>query len=83
MGFEVAQRAEAERTMGQWRDLMVQADAAKRTMLNDRTAGEQEFENLLAAHARDGMIYFKRGEAYEALGERDLEPIPVDLRLDM
>ncbi len=58
--------------MGRWRDLMEEADAAKRMTLSDRAAGEAEFQRLLTAHPNDGMIYFKRGEAYEELGARDL-----------
>jgi len=41
-------------------------------MVWDRAAGEREFEGLLEQHPRDGMVYFKRGEAYEAIGEMDL-----------
>jgi len=55
--------------MSKWRELMADAEAAKRSMLRDRTAGEREFDRLLAAHPKDGMVYFKRGEAFEALGE--------------
>ena len=58
--------------MSDWRELMAEADDAKRRMLSDRAAGEREFRHLLAAHPNDGMVYFKRGEAYEALGARDL-----------
>lgn len=35
--------------------------------------GEREnFDLLLKQNPRDGMIYFKRGEAYEAIGENAL-----------
>jgi hypothetical protein len=57
--------------MSQWRESMADADAAKRAMVRDRAAGEREFDRLLAAHPRDGMIYFKRGEAFEELGEAE------------
>jgi tetratricopeptide (TPR) repeat protein len=58
--------------MSRWRELMAEANAAKHTALNDRAAGEAEFQRLLVAYPNDGMIYFKRGEAYEELGARDL-----------
>jgi tetratricopeptide (TPR) repeat protein len=48
------------------------ADAAKLKMIGDRAAGEKAFESLLKQYPRDGMIYFKRGEAYEALREKAL-----------
>ena len=56
--------------MSQWREMMAEAEAAKKTMLHDRATGEREFDRLLAAYPKDGMIYFKRGEAFEASGER-------------
>ena len=56
--------------MGTWRDVMTRADAAKRTMLQDRAAGRTEFQLLLRDRPNDGMIFFKRGEAHEAIGER-------------
>jgi hypothetical protein len=58
--------------MNTWRTVMEAADSAKFTMISDRTAGEKQFESLLEQHPRDGMIYFKRGEAYEAIGEAKL-----------
>jgi hypothetical protein len=57
--------------MSQWRELMAEAEAARRAMLRNRAAGEREFDRLLAAHPKGGMIYFKRGEAFEALGEAE------------
>lgn len=57
--------------MNSWRELMRAADKAKLAMISDLDAGKQEFSALLAQNPNDGMIYFKRGEAYEALGKRD------------
>jgi Flp pilus assembly protein TadD len=51
---------------------MERADKAKLALISDRSAGEREFSALFAQSPNDGMIYFKRGEAYEALGERTL-----------
>jgi tetratricopeptide (TPR) repeat protein len=53
-------------------DVMEMANKAKLAMISDRTIGEREFSALLAQNPNDGMIYFNRGEAYEALGERAL-----------
>jgi hypothetical protein len=58
--------------MSNWRAIMEAADAAKIDMISDRSAGERKFELLLQQNPRDGMIYFKRGEAYEAIGENAL-----------
>jgi tetratricopeptide (TPR) repeat protein len=58
--------------MNSWRLVMEAADKAKLAMISDRGAGELQFSALLAQNPSDGMIYFKRGEAYEALGERNL-----------
>jgi hypothetical protein len=55
--------------MSQWKAIMEAADAAKIEMISDRAGGEKAFESLLKQNLRDGMIYFKRGEAYEAIGD--------------
>ncbi len=51
---------------------MEAADAAKIDVIANRISGEKAFELLLKQNPRDGMIYFKRGEAYEAIGENTL-----------
>ncbi len=48
------------------------ADAAKMEMIANRVQGEKAFESLLKQYPNDGMVYFKRGEAYERLRERAL-----------
>jgi Flp pilus assembly protein TadD len=53
-------------------DRLDDAEAAGRIMKRDRSAGEQEFQRLLADHPREGAIYLVRGRAYEALGLKDL-----------
>ncbi len=58
--------------MGSWRVVTEAADKAKLAMLSDRAVGDRAFSALLAQTPNDGMIYFKRGEAYEALGENSL-----------
>jgi tetratricopeptide (TPR) repeat protein len=58
--------------MSDGREIRDEADAAMRMTLTNRVAGENEFQRLLKTHPNDGMIYFKRGEAYEALGKRGL-----------
>lgn len=49
-----------------------QAETAKATMLADRRQGQALFEQLLKDHPTDGMVYFKRAETYEALGDSRL-----------
>lgn len=61
-----------EEEMGSWRGIMGEADAAKIGMISDRVRGEKAFEAILRLHPNDGMVYFKRGEAYEALGDNAL-----------
>lgn len=61
-----------EINMSDWKDVMQAAESAKEVMSSNRVAGEMQFELLLTRHPHDGMTYFKRGEAYEALGESTL-----------
>lgn len=58
--------------MSTWRNIMDAAEAAKAVMVSDRGAGEKKFDLLLREHPQDGMIYFKRGLAYEALKQNSL-----------
>jgi Tfp pilus assembly protein PilF len=51
---------------------MEEADRAKRLMLVDREKGEAMFTDLILRANSDGMVYFKRAEAYEALGRLEL-----------
>jgi hypothetical protein len=69
---EACRRVRPERFEYDENDLMEDADAAALTLLADRAAGEREFERLLTAHPDDGSLYFVRGRAYEALGEKGL-----------
>jgi hypothetical protein len=55
-----------------WEEMMDDAAAAGQTMLNDRAAGELEFQRLSAAYPDEGGLYFTRGRAYEAIGETGL-----------
>ncbi|MBI4443096.1 MAG: DUF4145 domain-containing protein [Acidobacteria bacterium] len=57
---------------------MRKAEEVKRTLIQDRSQGESEFDTLLREDTTDGMVYFKRGEAYEVIG--DLELAERDLR---
>lgn len=47
------------------------AEQAKRTMINDRSKGEEEFAGLFRQHPDDGMIFFKRAEAFEAISDAE------------
>lgn len=58
--------------MADWREIMEQADQAKCQMIVDQARGEQMFSDLILRVGNDGMIYFKRAEAYEALEKFDL-----------
>ncbi len=52
--------------------IMSEAETARRFLtLYDRRLGEKKFDDLLRLYPSDGMVYFKRGEAYEAIGEPD------------
>jgi hypothetical protein len=55
-----------------WSEMMDDADSARKTMLSDRAAGEREFQRLLVAYPDEGDLYFMRGRAYEAIGEKGL-----------
>ncbi len=47
---------------------MAKAEEAKSIMIGDIEEGKIKFESLLAEYPTDGMVYFKRGEAYEYHG---------------
>ena len=55
--------------MADWREIMNEADQAKRQMIVNQAKGEQMFSDLILRVGNDGMVYYKRAEAYEALGE--------------
>ena len=55
--------------MSEWGPIMKDAEEAKSIMIGDIEEGEIKFESLLAEYPTDGMVYFKRGEAYEYHGE--------------
>jgi tetratricopeptide (TPR) repeat protein len=56
---------------GDWRAMMRAADEARRRLIVDEERGIELFAALLAQHPADGMIFFKRGEGFEALGRYD------------
>ena len=53
-------------------EIMRKAEEAKETLIQDRLKGGIEFDRLLRERPRDGMVYFKRGEAYELIGDLEL-----------
>ena len=55
--------------MSRWREIMAEAEEAKSIMIRNLEEGEIKFKSLLAEYPTDGMVYFKRGEAYEYHGE--------------
>lgn len=61
-----------EEPMSDWRNVMAKAEQAKRLLTVDRRAGDEAFAAMLKEFPGDGMVYLKRGEAYEAVGETSL-----------
>src|SRR5437763_12557736 len=58
--------------MSSYSEIAKAAKDAKNVMLADRSKGEQIFSVLLRKYPQDGMLLFKRGEAYEHLEEYTL-----------
>jgi len=58
--------------MANWNEITLKAEEAKREMILDQEAGEALFAQLIDDHGADGMLFFKRAEAYEGLGEYTL-----------
>jgi tetratricopeptide (TPR) repeat protein len=57
------------RSGSQFATVSKKAEAAKATMLLNIDQGERLFQELLQDYPGDGMVYFRRAEAYEAHGE--------------
>jgi hypothetical protein len=55
--------------MADWKLITQYAENAKRQMILDQTGGEKEFESLFDSFGPDGMLFFKRAEAYEACAD--------------
>ena len=53
-------------------EIMRKAEEAKETLIQNRIEGEKKFDELLGQRPRDGMVWFKRGEAYELIGDLEL-----------
>ena len=53
-------------------DVAKRAHEAKAAMAAQRPKGEQLFAKLLSEHATDGIVYLRRAEAYEQIGELGL-----------
>ncbi len=51
---------------------MHQAEEAKKRLIEDRLEGERLFDELIRRYPGDGMVYYKRGEAWEKLEEWEL-----------
>ncbi len=52
--------------------LLSEAEGARDVMLVDRQRGEQLFAMLFERYGEHGLLHFKRGEAYRAIGRRKL-----------
>lgn len=64
--------------MTDWRSIAASARRAAELLKRDYPAGEAEFERLLRANPKDGMLLYERGQALAAIGayeraRRDLE----------
>jgi tetratricopeptide (TPR) repeat protein len=55
-----------------WNDFADDAQAAGRTLVRDRKAGEEKFQRLIEKDPGNGYLYLARGRAYEWLGETSL-----------
>jgi hypothetical protein len=53
-----------------WPNAIRAAESAKSIFVTNQVLGERLFMELLARHPQDGMVYMKRAEAYEAVGNR-------------
>lgn len=60
-----------ESGMSTWKDIMRLAEVAKAEMVKDRATGKRAFDSLLKQYPNDGMVFFKRGEAYKELGAKE------------
>lgn len=49
----------------------MEAEQAKKEMLIDQDEGEKRFAELLRQYGADGMIFYKRAEAWEALDNKE------------
>lgn len=53
--------------MADWKLITHSAEQAKKQMILDPDSGKKLFEDLFDTYGADGMVFFKRAEAYEAL----------------
>lgn len=67
--FELLVLGERQGAMSDWRAITAKAEQARRALVADRAVGAEMFNDLLRQFPGDGMVYLKRGEAYEAVGE--------------
>lgn len=58
--------------MAAWKERMKEFEGAKSVFVRDRAEGKRMFTELVKRFPNDGMLYFKRGEAYEQVGEPEL-----------
>jgi len=58
-------------TIRNWKLIMEMAAEARQLMIVNREEGEIKFEELLSKYPDDGMIFFQKASAFEALGGYD------------
>jgi hypothetical protein len=67
--LRILEEPEVKSTMSNWKEIMAMAEDAGNILITDRAQGEQAFERLLMRFPRDGMVFFQRAKAFEAIGE--------------
>ncbi len=55
-----------------WSKVFTQAEQARLRVANGRASVEEAFGNLFRKHEDDGMVWFKRAQAYQDLGRAEL-----------
>lgn len=58
--------------MSNWREIMTSAQETKEQLIKERALGEKAFDELLKRFPCEGMVYFKRGEAWDFTDQPEL-----------
>ncbi|WP_296090085.1 DUF4145 domain-containing protein [uncultured Treponema sp.] len=57
--------------MSIWREIWKESLTANSQMFFNKNNGEKKFKDLLVKYNNDGMLFYARGETYEAIGLKD------------
>jgi hypothetical protein len=55
-----------------WSKVFTQAEQARLRAVKGRVSVKEAFDNLFEKHEEDGMVWFKRAQAYQELGQAEL-----------